>query len=207
LDEEYSNIRAALNWAQESGAIAEGLRLATDLESFWYWRVHLQEPSLALENLLARPLPADQIQAFARGHSVAGRLQFLVGNKIPSESHFKESERWCLLLGPEGKVDLAEARHLLDFLTYGTIAKEPIQVRQRYDEVLQLLQETGDQWKTANMIYDIGLELVRLGDFIGARQVLEQTLKLVQECGDTIVASRAMTMEQAIAYALEEPPN
>jgi predicted ATPase len=52
LDMEHDNIRAALSWAQASGAIAEGLRLVTDLEAFWIWRVHIQEPCLALENLL-----------------------------------------------------------------------------------------------------------------------------------------------------------
>jgi len=190
LDDEYGNIRAALNWAQASGAIAEGLRLATDLEWFWIWRAHLQEPILALENLLARPLPADQVPALARGHRVVGILQWYVGNKLSTEAHFKESERLCLLLGPEGKADLAQVRRLLlNFFLDGTFAKEPLQVRQRYEEVLKLLQDTGDQWQMAQWISDVGLALTRSGDFTGARQALEQSLKLFRECGDMISAS------------------
>ena len=203
LDAEYDNIRTALNWAQESGAIAEGLRLATALESFWILRAHPQEPILALENLLAGPLPADQIQVLARGHRVVGRLQWTAGNAIRAEAHVQESERLCLLLGSEGKLDLVDARFWLNFFTHGTFAgKEPIQVRQRYDEVLKLLQETGDQSETALWINSMGLELMDSGDFIGARQAFEQSLRLFWECGDMIGAS---TLNPSLALlALEE---
>src|SRR4029079_11414509 len=101
------------------------------------------------------PLPADQIEAFARGHRLAGRMQFTMYNKILAEAHYKESERLFLLLGPECKVDLAMARVIMLSL-YETIAKEPIQIRQKYDEVLRLLQETGDQWETALWIQGMG---------------------------------------------------
>ena len=202
LDAEYDNIRAALHWAQESGATIEGLHLLTDLQFFWIWRAHLQEPLRTLENLLAQPLPADQTQALARGHRMVGYLQFLVGNKIPAEAHLKESERLCVLLGSEGKVDLAQARHLLDLFTHGTIAEEPIEIRKRYDEILKLLQETGDQWDTANMIFDMGLDLRRNGDFLGAWYAFEESMMLYRECGSIIGASNA---NQVWAYrALED---
>jgi predicted ATPase/DNA-binding XRE family transcriptional regulator len=190
LEDEYGNIRAALNWAQEGGAIAEGLRLATDLEWFWFWRTHWQEPILALENLLARPLPADEIRALARGHEVVGFLELALGNRTAGYAHAQESERLCLLLGPEGKVNLAWVRNLLNDFTQTTFEKEPNQVHQSYDEVLKLFQESGDQWQTATIIYDMGYELGRSGDFIGARQALEQGLRLFRECGDMIGASR-----------------
>lgn len=190
LDAEYDNIRVALNRAQTSGAIAEGLRLVTDLEWFWTWRVHVQEPCLALENLLTKPLPADQIQALARGHCLVGFLKWNSSDKKPSEAHFKESERLSLLLGPEGKMDLAWARHLHRSFTQSALTETPIQIRQRYDEVLNLFQEAGDPWDTAGMLSDMGLELGRSGDFMGARQALEQSLRLYRECGDRISASR-----------------
>ena len=91
---------------------------------FWIWRAHLQEPCLALENLLTQPLPADQIQALARGHRIAGVLKWNSSDKIPSEAHFKESERLSLLLGPEGKVDLAWARHMHHNFTQSAITED-----------------------------------------------------------------------------------
>jgi hypothetical protein len=190
LDTEYDNIRAALSWAQASGAIAEGLRLVTDLESFWIWRVHIQEPCLILENLLTHPLSADQIQALARGHRIVGVLRWNSSNKMSSEAHFKESERLSLLLGPEGKVDLVWARHIYQGFTQSRITKTPLQIRQRYAEALKLFQEAGDLWEMASMLSDMGRELGHSGDFMGSRQVLEQSLRLFRESGDLISASK-----------------
>jgi tetratricopeptide (TPR) repeat protein len=199
LDAEYDNIRVALNWAQTSSAIAEGLRLITALEWFWAWRVHLQEPILALENLLAGPLPADQNLVLTGAHRVAGGLQSTTGNKISADAHFKERERLCLLLGPEGKVEKAR---LLNFILHESLSKEPNQIHRNFDEVLKLLQETGDQWEMALLIHDIGLELARGGDSIGARQVLEQSRILFRECGDSI---GAYSSDGALMlFALEE---
>jgi tetratricopeptide (TPR) repeat protein len=202
LDAEYDNIRTALNWAQASGAIAEGLRLATDLESFWKLRFHLQEPILALENLLTQPLPADQIQAFARGHRLVGNMQWIVGDKISAEAHAQESERLCLLLGPEGKADLVRARSLLTFFMQETNLNKPLQSLQRYDELLKLVQEAGDQLDLADTIFYIGMNMARSGDFMGARQVLEQSLTYLRECGDLIGASGSK--RQLAQIALEE---
>jgi hypothetical protein len=142
LDDEYGNIFAALNWAQESGATATGLHVAADLERFWVWRAHLREPSLTIENLLAQPVPAEQIQAHAQGHRVVGLLQWLMGNHATGNAHAQESERLCLLLGPDGKADLADAKLLSIFYTDFTVANDPIRmIRQRHAEVLKLFQK------------------------------------------------------------------
>jgi predicted ATPase/class 3 adenylate cyclase len=199
LDAEYDNLRAVLHWAQESRAIAEGLRLITALEWFWAWRVHLQEPILALENLLAGPLPADQNLVLTGAHRVAGHLQSTAGNKISADAHFKERERLCLLLGPEGKVEKAR---LLNFILHESLSKEPNQIHRNFDEVLKLLQETGDQWEMALLLRGVGLELARGGDSIGARQALEQSRILFRECGDSI---GAYSSDGALMlFALEE---
>jgi tetratricopeptide (TPR) repeat protein len=190
LDAEYDNIRVALNWAQASGAIAEGLRLVTDLEMFWIWRVHIQEPSLALENLLAQPLPAAQTQPAVRGHRLIGLLNWNSSNKILSETHLKEGERLSMLLGPECKVDIAWASHVYQGFMKSNITETPFQIRQRYDKLLKLLQEAGDPWETASMLSDMGRELEQSGDFMGSQQALEESLKLFRECGDRISASK-----------------
>jgi predicted ATPase/transcriptional regulator with XRE-family HTH domain len=183
LDAEYDNIRAALHWEQESGAIIEGLHIVTDLEFFWIWRAHLQEPIMTLEDLLAQPLPADQTQAFARGHRLAWRLHSLMGNRISARAHIQEDERLSLLLGPEGKVDRAWAR--LRSIGW-TIAVGPVQVREKFDKVFEVLQEIGDQSETAQWFKRMGDELTNSGDFTGAREALEQSLRLYRECGDSI---------------------
>ena len=190
LDTEYDNIRAALSWAQASGAIAEGLSLVTHLELFWVWRAHIQEPCLALENLLTQPLPATQLQVAVRGHRLVGYLNWNSSNKILNEAHLKESERLSRLLGPEGKVDVAWARHVYQGFMQSAIPQTPLQIRQRYDKLLKPLQEAGDPWETACMLSDMGRELERSGDFIGSHQALAQSMSLFRECGDMISATK-----------------
>jgi non-specific serine/threonine protein kinase len=87
-------------------------------------------------------------------------------------------------------VDLAWARHIYHGFTQSAITKTPTQIRQRYDEVLKLLQEAGDPWETAGMLSDMGRDLEQSGDFKGSRQALEQSLRLFQDCGDMISASK-----------------
>jgi len=194
LDADYDNIRVALNWAQANSAIVEGLRIVTELQWYWIWRFHIQEPITTLDHLLTQPVPNSQIQALARGHRLVGVLKWNSSNKSQSEMHFKESERLSLLLGDEGKVDLAWARHLHHNFTQNAISKSPFQIRQRYDDVLKLFQESGIPWETADMLSDMGRELARTDDFIATRQVLEQSLRLYQECGDMISASKTQTL-------------
>jgi predicted ATPase/transcriptional regulator with XRE-family HTH domain len=193
LETEHDNIRAVLNWAQDSGAIRAGLHLATDLEMFWIYRAYLREPCLTLENLLAKSLPDDDIQVLARGHFVTGLLQMMLGNLVAGHAHGQESERLCLQLGPTSKADLADARNLL-------IYNNPIHMRQGYEENLKLFQEAGDQWQIAHTIYNIGEVLQVNGDFAGARQAYERSLALFQACGDNIRVAQQNRLLASIAF-------
>jgi predicted ATPase/class 3 adenylate cyclase len=199
LETEHDNIRAALGWAQDSGAIAAGLHLATDLKMFWLYRAYLLEPCLALENLLAKPLPADQIQVLAKAHNVAGLLELILGNYAVGHAHAQESELLCLELGPAGKADLAEARNLL-IARDVNLVKDPIRARQRYEENFKLFQEAGDQWGIANALVSIGIQLGRSGDFMGARQAHEQSLALFQACGDNFRVGQQNELLAGIAF-------
>ena len=183
LDMEYDNIRAALSWAQSTGSIATGLSLATDLEMFWIYRAYLRETYLALENLLANPVPVDHIRVFVRAHTVAGHLQNLLRNRALGYAHAQEAERLCLQLEPLNKADLADARNVL---TYTNVNYDSVRARQQHEENLKLFREAGDQWNVAHTLYNIGETLRQTGDFMEARQTFEQSLALFQECGDNI---------------------
>ena len=185
LDMEYDNIRAALSWAQASDSIATGLSLATDLEMFWICRAYLREACLALENLLANPVPADHIRVFVRAHTVAGHLQNLLGDRDLSRAHAQEAERLCLQLKPLNKADLADARNVLTYTDLDAL-NDQARTRQQREENLKLFQEAGDQWNVAHTFFNIGQALRSNGDLTGARQAFEQSLALFQKCGDKI---------------------
>ena len=199
LETEYDNIRAALNWAQNSGAIVAGLQLATDLEMFWIYRAYLREPCFALENLIIHPVPADQIQVLAKAHNVAGHLQMFLGNHAAGHAHAQKSEQLFLQLGPINKADLAEVRNLLIY-TDLNVANDPIRARQRHEQNLKLFQEAGDQWGIAHTLYNIGNELWRSGDFTGARQAHGLSLALFRECGDDFRVAQQNAALAGIAF-------
>jgi predicted ATPase/transcriptional regulator with XRE-family HTH domain len=183
LETELDNIRAALNWAQDGGTVELGLRLATHLAIFWISRAYFREPCLALENLLLKPVSADQTQLLAKAHSVAGHLQMFLVNLDAAYAHAQESEHLYLQAGPISRADLAEARALL-IATDLNLVNDPIRSRQALEQNLKLFQEAGDQWGMARTLQDIGTVLWRSGDLIGARQAHEQSLALFREHGD-----------------------
>lgn len=183
FDAEHDNIRAALSWAQASSSIVTGLDLATNLEMFWIYRAYLREPCLALENLLAASPPIDPVQAFARGHLVAGTLQMFLENYAVAHAHAKESERLYLQLGPTYKAGLADARNLIVY-TGTEFMGDPIRSRQAHEENLKLFQEAGDRWMIAHTLFNIGTAFRKSEEFTKARQAFEQSLALFRECGD-----------------------
>jgi predicted ATPase/DNA-binding XRE family transcriptional regulator len=199
LDTEHDNIRAALSWAHASDSIAMGLSLATDLEMFWIYRAYLQESCLALENLLANPIPVDHIRVFVRAHTVAGHLQNFLGNRALSRAHAQEAERLCLQLEPLNKADLADARNVLTYTDLDAL-NDPVRTRQQHEENLKLFQEAGDQWNIAHTLYNIGETLRQTGDFMRARQAFEQSLAIFRKCGDNIRVVHQKGELAAIAF-------
>lgn len=69
LQREHDNLRAAMDWAQETGETATALRIATALWRFWQQWGHLEEGRARLERLLALPgaRARDPIRARALG--------------------------------------------------------------------------------------------------------------------------------------------
>jgi predicted ATPase len=205
LETELDNIRAALNWAQDGGTVEVGLRLATDLVIFWIYRAYFREPCLALEKLLAKPVPADQTHLLARAHNVAGHLQMFLANGDAAYAHAQESEQLYLQVGPISKADLAETRDLLmtrELLIHTdlNIADNPIRSRQALEQNLKLFQEAGDQWGIAHTLQNIGIALWRSGDLIGARQAHQQSLALFREHGDNCRAVQQDAQLATIAF-------
>ena len=201
LETELDNIRAALRWAQEGGSVAAGMHLVVDLLLYWFFRVYFRESALALENLLAKPLPVDQIQLLAQAHQVAGWLEIYTGDPAVVLAHAQESERLSLQLGSAGRADLARARNLLIDIQLDH-EHDPIRALETIKENLKLLQEVGDLWEMAQAIGAMGNALRQTGDLAGARQAIEQSMVLFRKCGDQVRACQGNT---ALAlFALNE---
>ena len=106
LDAESPNLRAALEWAQESGDGKLMLRLATALWGFWATRGYVAEGRLALEEALAlsSERPARALLGLCMLRSLGGRAEGLLDD-------MQEALRACEELGDD--FSLAQAWNLL----------------------------------------------------------------------------------------------
>jgi predicted ATPase/class 3 adenylate cyclase len=106
LDSESANLRAALEWARESGDGKLMLRLATALWGFWATRGYVAEGRLALEEALAvsSERPARALLGLCMLRTLGGRAEGLLDDT-------QEALRACEELGDD--FSLAQAWNLL----------------------------------------------------------------------------------------------
>jgi tetratricopeptide (TPR) repeat protein len=68
LEREHDNVRAALDWAEDSGEAETAMRTAGAIWRFWQQRGHLAEGRGRLERILA--LPGAQVRGIARARAL-----------------------------------------------------------------------------------------------------------------------------------------
>ena len=76
LEEEHDNLRAAITWAQETGAAELALRMAASLWRFWQMRGYLVEGLDRVTQALAMPHAAEHPEARADALSAAAGLAY-----------------------------------------------------------------------------------------------------------------------------------
>jgi non-specific serine/threonine protein kinase len=151
LEREHDNLRAALRWAHERGAVEEGLRLAGVLGNFWVHRGYLGEGRAWLEDALAMGAGVSAVVR-ARALYGAGDLAFWQGDFGDAVVRLEQ----CLTLYRDLDNTLGIAAGL-----YGL--GRPVErqgdfgrARALYEESLALCRAVGDP-------SGIGLNLVELG--------------------------------------------
>jgi predicted ATPase/class 3 adenylate cyclase len=160
LSAEHDNIRAALHWTEARGHLDTAFRLAGSLWRFWQMRGHLREAGERLEQLLARPGPADP-DARARATEAAGGVAYWMGDFVLARRWYDECLAIRLELGDERGI--AEAKYNLSF-AHG-IAPRPFRDLDRASELLSeaqaLFEELGDRegiaktgWALATLAYE-----------------------------------------------------
>ncbi len=179
LTTEHDNLRAALAWAEETGAAETDLRLAGGLWWFWYLRGHWSEGRRWLERALARNV----------GAPAAARARALVG--VGTLAHFQGDDARAVAVTEEG---LALWRQVGDprgagyaLLLLGAVAED----RGDYDpavplleEALSLLRDAGYQALATQTLYHLGVVTHGQGDHARATMLLEEALALSRELGD-----------------------
>jgi predicted ATPase len=180
LDHELDNLRAALAWAQSSGHVELGLRLAGALTTFFEERGHVREGCDWLETLMQAPLESQAAAHLAplqaRALATTAWLKFLQGDYQRAAPLAEESLARWRQLGQPGNSSVA-----LNTLAYvarrdGDLPRQEALFRASLD----LCRAQGDTRGSAAVLSWISTQKRAEGDLEGATALLEESLRLYQ---------------------------
>jgi predicted ATPase/serine/threonine protein kinase/DNA-binding CsgD family transcriptional regulator len=180
LDADHDNMRAALRWMLESQEVEMGLRLAGGL---WiYWRQHLHEGRIWLQQVLALPGADARTAARAQALLGAGALAFFHGDFLEAQRLLEESVSIGREIGTAGKRELANALELLG--NVALLQGNPDDTRKLAAESLQVYQELGEAWGIALALCQLGRAEGERGDLVTASSLLEESAERLRVVGD-----------------------
>jgi len=192
LEAEHANLRAALAWARDRGATAEGLRLAGALWRFWELHGHLREGQGWLEAALAAqgdtPDPV-LLPARARALRGAGRLAWQQGDYTRAVARHAEALALWRRLGDEQGVASA-------LTSLGNVASrqgDDARAVALHAESLALRRRLGDTSGVAIALGNLGRVALQQGDDTRAAALLEESLALQRRLGDTWGVAAALS--------------
>jgi predicted ATPase/DNA-binding CsgD family transcriptional regulator len=184
LEGEHDNIRAALAWALEGGRIEAGLRIAIALVRFWEIRGYVREGLAWFERLLGQAGEGIPLVVRASGFTFAAFLADFLGDVSSTTSYARDAVALAEAAGDEGKSILGfalgglatNARAAGDYQTAFTLMERSV----------QLLRDS--PWPSFHLgmaIYVQGELALRLGYYDTARVMLDESLTLAREAGDS----------------------
>jgi predicted ATPase/DNA-binding SARP family transcriptional activator len=182
LEDEHDNLRAALQWALEHGAVMAG-RLAGALWRFWWMHSHLDEGRRWLEQVLSQNSLSPVVRAKVL-HG-AGVLMHEQGKYVQARARYEES--LALRRQQDDRQAIASSLNSL-----GVVALDLGDYRRAqalYEESLELKREQGDRRGIAGTL---GMVMSALGNSARGRAYYEESLQL----------SRKLDSQLGIAIAL-----
>jgi predicted ATPase len=179
LEREHDNLRAALQWALESGRSEVALRLGIALERFWVVRGQRTEGMAFLQRALAGNTGVDTLIR-AKALLAAGRLAF-------NQSNYDQGEK----LAQEGLVlfrELGDRRGIaLSLNRLGVAAWRRGDFRSArllLEEDLALFRELDDRDRVAWSLFMHGLLDNKQGEYARASTRFEESLALFRDLGN-----------------------
>lgn len=179
LERDHDNIRSALEWAFQNGAIESAARLSASLWRFWYARGHLREGLKWLDAVLAQSVSVSK-PARAKALHGAGVLTWSQSDYARATALFGESLALWQELGDKG--GMARALNSLGVLAsdQGDYAR----AQSFYEQSLALQRVLGDTAGVAAALTNLGLLALERGDKNQAHAPLEESLALYRELND-----------------------
>ena len=163
LEEEHDNLRAAITWAQETGAAELALRMAASLWRFWQMRGYLVEGLDRVTQALAMPHAAEHPEARADALSAAAGLAYWLADGQRARDLYEQEIEARTELGD--RRGLAEALYGISFTwSILELSAEGAGERatQSVTDALRIFEEMGDapgigrcEWALANVAWGV----------------------------------------------------
>jgi predicted ATPase/DNA-binding SARP family transcriptional activator len=188
LTQEYSNLRAALQWStQADGDALLGLRLAAALADFWELRGQLTTERGWLEALLTRSGAALEPSLRAKALRAAGKVAYYQCDFEAARAFFEHSVALDRAL--DNRPRLADTLGRLGFL-FG-IQQDYAAAEPCYRESLALYRALDERSGVGRSLSELGYIALRQGDCARARALLEESLTLFRDPEDRYLEARA----------------
>ena len=192
LEEEHDNLRAALHWAHQAGAIAWGLRLASALWRFWYEHGHLAEGRHWLEQALATSATPE-----VEGDGAAYRAKALNGLGVIAWRQGDTQQAMALLEASLGlREQLGDTRGIAQTLSnLGILVAgrgEYERASALHAQSLVLNRALSNDWGVAASLLNLGNLAIEQGAYERAVALHEEGLALNRQINDAVGIALSM---------------
>jgi predicted ATPase/DNA-binding CsgD family transcriptional regulator len=188
FDAEHDNLRAALEWSQQSDATAAlGLRLATACGYFWRLRGYLSEGRRHFSTVLTQAGAQMRTPTRARALYRAATLAYMQSDYPVTRKLGEESLAIWRELGHTDRIEVADTLDVLGELATeeGDYESAP----ELFKEALAIYKKNGNTQGISDMLLQLGWAAMRNGDYEQATSRLEEALTLFRELGNTAMIS------------------
>jgi predicted ATPase/class 3 adenylate cyclase len=187
LEAERDNIRAALDWASESGEAETALRTAAAMWRFWQHRGLLAEGRRRLEVMLALPAAQTRNALRARALSALGGIAYWQGDYRPMRTAYEEAVEIAQDTGDSRLL----ARALLD-LSFAAMVDTNLDEQEELLRAAFAEAEGGDPAVTAQILIPLAfIELQRRNPAVALKHV-ERALAIHRELGNRMAGADSL---------------
>ncbi|HEY2924644.1 MAG TPA: tetratricopeptide repeat protein, partial [Candidatus Eisenbacteria bacterium] len=195
LEQQYGDLLAAMQWFIDQGRTDEARRLATSLAPFWMATKRLDEGSAWFDRTLAPPGGDDAHRGRASFH--AGLLVFWTGADDRASAHHSRALEIGRKIG-----DPTITAQALTGLARIALRSDIAEARRLCREALAVTEGTADRLGRSNAIHVLGVAAQMAGDFLEARDFMNERLALLREmksyAGISMEASNLSMVERQL---------
>ncbi len=183
LEQELGNIRTVLQWAEQTGEVETGLRIAAALNRFWHVRGYLSEGRDWLEKYVALTASAGADLAAVRANALGGLGMLVLYQCDYAQARSLHQQALALRRELGDKPGIAACLNNLGFVVQRQCEYELAAAF--YEESLGLKRELGDKRGAASSLNNLGYVARLQGNYEQAIAYLEESLALFREVGST----------------------